>query len=229
MISFSRSAYVSGIRTPTGKHVTGDNEVEVPDTKDIYLQRVFAANNCYVSGKPRFETIVFQAGTTCRNGITYDKTWFRKALGFIIVKHKHMLRPNRDAFMAHNKDKSAVCNVKVDEQFVFVQYYDILGEEDVPKHNVDETLECIRLKWEQHGEHKDGREKCKLFALCPLDSVRGKVHIVRANALVELLHETVPYKTEFVQNFQTATEWKRDIFYVNRLFPHEDVHFKVRD
>lgn len=62
-ISFNRSAYMSVIRTPIGQHMTADNEVEVPDTKDVYLQRVFATYSFYGKENPRFETVMLQPGT----------------------------------------------------------------------------------------------------------------------------------------------------------------------
>lgn len=49
-ISFNRSAYVSGIETPTAKHVTLENEVEVPESKNLYLHGVLATDKCYVTG-----------------------------------------------------------------------------------------------------------------------------------------------------------------------------------
>lgn len=85
-ICYSRSTYVLVIDTPNARHVTPSNEVEIQDTKDRYMQRVFATDNLYGTGKPNFEIVMLQAWTTCRNGIKYKKIWFCKALGFLIIK-----------------------------------------------------------------------------------------------------------------------------------------------
>lgn len=146
-ISFRRSAYVSRIRTRTGQHVTIDNEVEVPDTKDQYIQKVFAIDNFYGTGTPRFETVMLKVGATCRKGMEYNKVWFGNALRLLSVKYKKKLRKTSDVGMAQNKDNFEICTVKIYEKVVFVQYYDIIGEDEVPNDKVDEYLDCIRLKW----------------------------------------------------------------------------------
>lgn len=76
----------------------------------------------------------------------------------------------------------------------YVQYYNVLVKDDIPKDSVDNALDCLRFQSERHGEDNEERVKEKSFALCSLYSVRGIVHIVRANVLAELLHGTVPYK-----------------------------------
>lgn len=86
-ISFSRSTYVSVIRTPTGQHVIADNEVEVQDTKDIYLQTLFATTNFYGTGKQRFETVIFQAGKKCKKETNYNNIWFGKSFGCLSVNN----------------------------------------------------------------------------------------------------------------------------------------------
>lgn len=65
---------------------------------------------------------------------------------------------------------------------------------------MDDMLDCLCVKWERHGENNVGRDKGKVFALCPFDSVRGGVHIVRANAFVDMLHDTLPCKATVEQH-----------------------------
>lgn len=83
---------------------------------------------------------------------------------------------------------------------MFVQYYDIVGDEELPNDKVEKLLDCMRLKWELHWEDEERREKGKGFAFCRLDSIRVRVKIVQTNALVELLYETVPYKVAIFQH-----------------------------
>lgn len=49
-ISLSRSAYVSIMQTSTGEHANAYNEVDVSNTKDRYLQRLFA---CTILHSPK--------------------------------------------------------------------------------------------------------------------------------------------------------------------------------
>ena len=104
-IQFSRSAYVSAIGTPTAKNVTADNEVEVPDTNNRYLQRIFATDNFYATGRPKYESVILQAGYGKTNGVEMNKLWFGKALGILSIQYKPMLRPNSEKCVRHNKDK----------------------------------------------------------------------------------------------------------------------------
>lgn len=96
-------------------------------------------------------------------------------------------------------------SVKMDDQF-FVEHYDVLGEENMRKDSVDDKLNCIRLKWERNGGHEEAREYGKVFTLCPSDSVRGCVYIVQANAVVELLNDTFPYKAAVLNHLRTSEE-----------------------
>lgn len=228
-ISFSRSVYVSGIETPTAAHVTDGNEVLVAETDRRYLQRVFATDDFYNTGRPRFETIMLQAGYDTSGGVKMNKIWFAKALGFISIHHKPMFRPNSDLCMWHNKPDCGICLEEFEEQFVFVQYYDVIDRTGVPQDGVDEKLNCIRLKWDRHGTEEDGKEQGKVFALCPIDSIRGRVHIVISNALVELLHETVPYKKALKDHLHKLIDWQGEVFYVNRFYRSDDHIFKVNN
>lgn len=72
-INYSRSVYMSGMKTPNEQLVTPSNEVEVPEKKDGYMQRVFANDNFYGTGKQKFETVMLQAETMYKNRIKYDK------------------------------------------------------------------------------------------------------------------------------------------------------------
>lgn len=65
-----------------------------------------------------------------------------------------------------------------------MRYNDVLGEEKEPNDNVDKNVDCIRQKWEHHGEDEEGREKANLFSLFQLESVHGRVHILMSNTSV---------------------------------------------
>lgn len=92
----------------------------------------------------------------------------------------------------------------------------------MPADGMGAKLKCIRLKWERHEEEKEGREKGKVFAFCLLERVRGRVHFVRFNALFQLLHDKVPYKTAVNEPLNTTSELQSDIFYVRSFYCNED-------
>lgn len=48
---------------------------------------------------------------------------------------------------------------------VFVKYYDNKGDKAVAKDGVDKKLNCIRFKWEYHGENEEGGEQGKAYDL----------------------------------------------------------------
>ena len=210
--------------------VRADNSVEVAETDERLLQRVYATDNFYGSGKPRFESVMLQGGTTVRGGYKYNVVIFGKALGFVTLKAKERMGPNSDLCILHNTKDCADCSMTMSEELVLVQCYDVIGDACVPKDNVDKTLDCIRLKWERHGEESEGREAGKVYALCPLDSVRDRVHVLRCNAMIDLLHDNVPYRGAMLEEIRGSSDWQEDIFYVNRFYFHDhDVRFKCRD
>lgn len=57
----------------------------------------------------------------------------------------------------------------------------------------------MRTAWALQGGHERG----KLFAFCPMDSVRGRVHVVPANPLLELVHPEVSYKIHLADTWET--------------------------
>lgn len=68
-----------------------------------------------------------------------------------------------------------------------MQYYDILGDADLPTDGVDTALDFMHLRWPRAG--KDGSEKAysEGYVLCPLDIVQGLVHMVRGGAMTRRL------------------------------------------
>lgn len=81
-ISFRRGAYVADIKTPTAQHVKSENEVEVPESENSYVYRVFAPTKVYGTERARFHTVMLQGGTKTRNGKTYRKYGLRKHYNF---------------------------------------------------------------------------------------------------------------------------------------------------
>lgn len=71
-----------------------------------------------------------------------------------------------------------------------------------------------------------------VFDLCSLYKVRGRVHVIRSNALVNalvhLMHETVPCQNAMSDHLKSPKEWKNEIFYDKRFFRNEDFQLNVK-
>lgn len=100
--------------------------------RDCFRHRTFI-----VRQNLRFETFILQAGTREMNGVTYNMLSFGKVLGILSLKYKSMLRPNSSLCLSHNEERCDVCQEMKDYQYVFVQYYDVLGDGAVPKDGID--------------------------------------------------------------------------------------------
>lgn len=157
MIIHSRFLYVSVIYTLNVQHVTPSNELKVPGTKGRYMQRLLSNANTYGTGKPKFETMMLQAGKICTDGIKYNKKRFCKPLGFQTMKRKRMVIHHSEICMPHYKVNCEECMRIEPTQFSYVQHYDVLGKEDLPKDSVDNMLYYRHFKWEWYGEDNEGR------------------------------------------------------------------------
>jgi len=65
----------------------------------------------------------------------------------------------------------------------------------------------------------------KIYALSPLDSIRGRVSVVRATELVAPLHSEVAYKKKLVDLVGDSGTWEKELFYVNRFYCDDDATF----
>lgn len=226
-IKFSHSTYVTGIEIPTSKHMTLQKEVHIPQSTKWYMQIFVASDNFYIPGRSRYEKVMLQPGKATRNGRNFNKLLFAKAPWFVFVQYKPMIRPSSALCMVHNNEDCGICTTHIDEKYMFVQYYNTVPEKDVSVDGVDGKFKCIRLKWERSGEAYHDWEQGKVFDLWPLDSVRGRAHVISSNSLVHLLHDTVPYKKTPRENLKYTTDWQNEIFYVNRFFHNEDYQLNV--
>lgn len=77
------------------------------------MQRVFPAENFYMTGRPRYETVIFRAGTATRNGQTFNEIWFSKALGFDSMQYKPMMKPSSASCMVHNNEDCGTCTMHI--------------------------------------------------------------------------------------------------------------------
>lgn len=110
---------------------------------------------------------MIQHRETCKKEIKYNKIWLSKALGFLTIKRNFMVRLNSDISIPHDKASYKACTIAEPTKFEYVQYYEVLGDDDVLKDNEDNILYFVILKWKRNGVYKERRTKLKVFALCP--------------------------------------------------------------
>lgn len=111
----------------------------------------------YRTVKLRFIFAMLHSRTRHRDGVTYGNLWFARALGFSSIKCILIARPNSDRCMAHEEDSCEPCQFSMEDQYVFVQYYEILEEDGLAKYDINQKLNYIRLKWECRCEDDDRR------------------------------------------------------------------------
>lgn len=210
-IQFPASAYVSGYNVPTlNNMITKRNDIYI--AKSIYRisQRIVAKRKFYRWNEPRLDIVMDEGsaseGVDCPEG--YMVIWFAKVLAFMRIKSEI--------------EGSSMFS---EEEHVFVQFYKVIGSNDVRVDGIDSSLNCIRLKW-QRTEGEEGTLSCsKQFGLIPIDSVGGLVHIVRADAAMSLISDTVARKKEMADVGGGESGWPSEMFYVNRFYrPKGDIY-----
>lgn len=81
---------------------------------------------------------------------------------------------------------------------------------------------------ERHGEDDEQMEKGKVYALCPLDSLRERVHVVQPNPLLQLLHYSASYKNTLREVMKSNADRQSEFFYVNRFVGNDDISNEER-
>lgn len=160
-ISFIRSAYVSGTENPTAQHFTSENEIRVLENRkpdictDYLLQKPFMGRevldfrHCCL----RLEEICEMERRT--------KNMICESTRISVDEAEPMMWPSHSLWTTHDEEYCSIWTIHIDEQYVFVRYYDVIEDEEVPGDGLDEKRKCILLKWELHGKDKEWREKAK--------------------------------------------------------------------
>ena len=182
------------IPTPTADDINlargtrGGRQIRVALGQYTTLQRLVASNNYH--GQGRYDNVLLEyqkPDTELEQDTNYIYLYAAKCLMLF-----HVLRKGEDfrrnATSSSNESKS-------ENQFVFVQYYDVEKFRD----NVDKTLRCIKLRWARTTEGYPW------YDIIPVGSIRGRVHIVRGDISVN----------QYVYN--KDPDWKEEFFYINRF------------
>lgn len=103
-----------------------------------------------------------------------------------------MKRPINDLWIEHIKQYCDICDRIIALENAFVQYEDVLSHNDLlidasSIYTVDKKFGCIRLILYRYVDDLDRMVPEKMYALTPLDRIRGRVNVVRTGELKNLL------------------------------------------
>lgn len=212
------SAYVSAIYPPTLADYHVGTSVYIPRQSQRQMQRIVAKDAFY--GKcDRHDSVMVESDER-HEGFPTDKylsVWFGKALTFVrlppVTRNGMGKETDRDRYSA--LDTETTCR-----EFCFLQFYEVLGEEKLSVDEMDSTLKCIRLRWHRtqgNNIYSSGKE----FGLVPVECIKGKVHVVRADFAMPIIGNHVRKKKEVESLRDGEDGWASHIFYLNRFYHGE--------
>lgn len=77
---------------------------------------------------------------------------------------------------------------------MFVRFQDVVTNDKVPSDAVYQKINCVRFIWERYGE-KNGKEGVgNEYSLCQLDYIRGYIHSVCVQDILECVFNSYEYK-----------------------------------
>lgn len=213
-LQFPASAFVSGYCVPRASNISKQsNEVHIEKSNLRFSQRLVAARHFYASERPRLDNVMIE-GVPCEDS---DKMniWFAKVLSFVRICKEH---GDSRRCVQHERKNCPVCDKNVTQELAFVQYYEVLGEKELKMDRIDLILDCIRLQWQKTKGEYGKTSSAKYYDLVPVDTIRGKVHIVPADHEIFILDSAVERKKEYDILRADETGWPASIFYVNRFY-----------
>lgn len=219
-IKLSRSFYVQSEPCPTLEDQYLNNRVFVKrggtDAKTEKF-RVYAVHDYYNTGKPRYDDVMV-AATEDRKLSGRKEIWFGKALTIITITYPRFNDPDTNKCLMHGQKECEICDPKFVGEYVLLQYYDVIDQIHIPHDDIDQVLKCIKLQWAKSNDREEEYDSGKMYGLCPIESVCGRVHLVRGSHITKLLHEDVEICKKVKQYMGNSDSWESEFFYVNRFF-----------
>ena len=216
-IKFPASAYVSGYIPPTLDAMTSDSNVFIKKSNFRMSQRIVAKRRFYQSTVPRLDSVMVEGHDEESSPTPHGhmRIWFAQGLAFMRIQiGPECSSQCRD----HRRIQCPVCNPQLEQELIFLQYYDVLSNEALKVDGIDKSLNCIRLRW-QRTEGDFGKSTSgKQYGLSPIDSIRGMVHVVSADMAISKLATSVNRRKEYDRLRCDEDEWPSNIYYVNRFY-----------
>lgn len=185
------SAYVPGIYPPTLDDAHVSTSVYVRKSNMRQIQRI-VAKEAFYGKESRHDAIMVQSDET------YDEfpqeqfvpVWFGKALAFVRTPKE---RNGGTGYGIVLEGETSRDNDTLQREFCFLQYFEVLGREKLCVDNIDSALKCIRLRWHR-TQGNNAYSSAKEFGLVPVESILGKVHLVRGDFALPIVGKDVQKK-----------------------------------
>lgn len=118
---------------------------------------------------------------------------FAKAPTFVCIEYRRDISVE---YGIHNKISCSDCGLTYKDEMAFVRWLQVLDNENISLHEIDNTLESVTLRWQQTCRRPGYFRRSAECGLIPLGSVRRLVHIVKIDIAVLNLYEENPRKVK---------------------------------
>lgn len=146
--------------------------------------------------------------------------WFAKVL--LVVKIRHTRKSNEQC-RTHKRQCCIECELHWDEGMAFVQWFEVINERMLPIDEIDCTLKCVRLIWQQTSGQASQLTSAPEFSLILLEFVRGYANLVGRDFANDILNDSSPQKPETMNLCEEIDGWPSHLFYMNRLYNMQTV------
>lgn len=102
----------------------------------------------------------------------------------------------------------------------FVQFLYVVDEKALIVDAVNVTLDCIRIQWTRNAGIAKELMPGKVYVLLPVDTIRGKVHIIRFDDVVGVLSPSEHCWEELIGLAEAKDCWTSEFFYLNKFHVH---------
>lgn len=216
-IQVPSSAFVAGHYTPSLDCPVYNSSVLIERKNKRISQRVVSCASFYGSHRERFDSVMIENGdaSSARCSTKNISVWFAQVLMFL-----RMVRDDEGTrkCQLHKRRSCPVCHHHAEDEWCFVRYYQVLDSTLLPLDGVDEVLRCHRLRWHRDGGVVGELSAAPEYGLVPADSIRGIVHVVRADFPLPCLASSDERRSNCDKIREGEEGMMSKLFYINRFY-----------
>ncbi|NJK52916.1 MAG: hypothetical protein HC936_08975 [Leptolyngbyaceae cyanobacterium SU_3_3] len=222
VIRLPKSAYVSSCRAPTLRDRVKNGFVEFDDDGWRVIQRAVATDSFYGSSEGRYDTVLVSGEEDSdipKNGCRSRKisVWIGKVLSFLRIASDVL---ENGLCPSHKKTCCIKCAYDAGKELCFVQWYEVLSNKIEKIDEIEKTLECLRIRWHRNPGSESNLSPSKEYALIPVESIRGVVHVVKRKFELPVLTEPTCQRMDAERTGGSDVGWLSETFYVNRFYKY---------
>ena len=214
------SAFVSSYPVPTLRDLHSGSSVFVRKTTIRQSQKVTATHS-YYGRNERHDAVMIEGNEddTRYNSELFFPAWFGRAMLFMRLT----VKPSDQQITGN---VNAVMGNTVVKEFCFLQYYQVVDKVRLPPDQIDSTLNCVRLQWHRTAGD-NAYYSAPEFGIVPVESIRGRVHIVPADFAMDVIGDHVDRKQKLRYIACEENGWTSRLFYVNRFHKGQGELYEV--